>query len=85
MRVACQAQVDAQSGRPVERVRVVAQQDVGRVRSYQAFHAREVVPPAPEIDPDLTIVPHAGHCEAGSRIPGGWRHWAETRMRMWGL
>jgi len=35
--------------------------------------------------PDLTIVPHAGHCEAGSRIPGGWRHWAETRMRMWGL
>ncbi|MFN8010533.1 MAG: hypothetical protein U0P81_03930 [Holophagaceae bacterium] len=35
--------------------------------------------------PDLTVVPGAGHCEAGSRLPGGWRGWAEPRLRSWGF
>ncbi|HJV22015.1 MAG TPA: alpha/beta hydrolase, partial [Holophagaceae bacterium] len=35
--------------------------------------------------PDLTIVPGAGHCEAGSRVPGGWRAWAESRLHRWNL
>jgi pimeloyl-ACP methyl ester carboxylesterase len=35
--------------------------------------------------PDLTVVPGAGHCEAGGRVPGGWRAWAETRLLRWRL
>lgn len=35
--------------------------------------------------PDLTIVPGAGHLEAGSKVPGGWRAWADRRLRSWGL
>lgn len=35
--------------------------------------------------PDLTIVPGAGHLEAGSRVPGGWKAWADLRLRSWGL
>ena len=35
--------------------------------------------------PDLTIVSGAGHLEAGSRLPGGWKAWAELRVRRWGL
>jgi len=35
--------------------------------------------------PDLVIVPGAGHCEAGGRVPGGWRSWAEPRLAKWGL
>lgn len=35
--------------------------------------------------PDLTIVPGAGHLEAGGRVPGGWRAWADLRLRSWGL
>ncbi len=35
--------------------------------------------------PDLTVVPGAGHCEAGGRLPGGWRGWAEPRLRSWGF
>lgn len=35
--------------------------------------------------PDLTIAPGAGHCEAGGRLAGGWRGWAEPRLRSWGF
>ncbi|HJV89577.1 MAG TPA: hypothetical protein VJ623_04670 [Holophagaceae bacterium] len=35
--------------------------------------------------PDLTTVPGAGHCEAGRRVPGGWRAWAESRLHRWKL
>lgn len=35
--------------------------------------------------PDLTIVPGAGHLEAGSKVPGGWRGWADRRLRSWNL
>ncbi|MFN7957211.1 MAG: alpha/beta fold hydrolase [Holophagaceae bacterium] len=35
--------------------------------------------------PDLTVVPGADHLEAGSRLPGGWRAWADPRLRNWGL
>ncbi|HJW33554.1 MAG TPA: hypothetical protein VJ505_09350 [Holophagaceae bacterium] len=33
--------------------------------------------------PDLTVVPGAGHCEAASRVAGGWRAWAEVRLSQW--
>ncbi len=35
--------------------------------------------------PDLTVVPGAGHCQAGARLPGGWRAWAEARFARWNL
>ena len=35
--------------------------------------------------PDLTIVPGAGHCEAGNRFPGGWEAWARVRLKVWGF
>jgi alpha-beta hydrolase superfamily lysophospholipase len=35
--------------------------------------------------PDLTIVPGANHLEAGVQVPGGWRAWADLRLRRWGL
>lgn len=35
--------------------------------------------------PDLTVVHAAGHCEAGARIPGGWKGWADSRLSRWGL
>lgn len=35
--------------------------------------------------PDLTVVPGAGHCEAAGRVPGGWQAWAETRLARWNL
>ena len=35
--------------------------------------------------PDLTVVPGAGHCEAAGRLPGGWRAWAEARLVRWKL
>jgi pimeloyl-ACP methyl ester carboxylesterase len=35
--------------------------------------------------PDLVIVHGAGHCEAGGRMIGGWRNWAQERMARWGL
>jgi pimeloyl-ACP methyl ester carboxylesterase len=35
--------------------------------------------------PDLTVVPGAGHCEAASRVPGGWRAWADLRLTRWKL
>jgi len=35
--------------------------------------------------PDLTVVAGAGHCEAGGRVEGGWRGWAQARMTRWGL
>ena len=31
----------------------------------------------------LTVVPGAGHCEAGDKAPGGWAAWAEPRLRAW--
>ena len=34
--------------------------------------------------PDLTVVPGAGHCEAGNRLPGGWGGWARIRLQRWG-
>lgn len=34
---------------------------------------------------DLTRVEGAGHGQAGSRHPGGWRAWAEARLARWGL
>lgn len=35
--------------------------------------------------PDLTIVPGAGHLGAGTMVPGGWKAWADLRLRRWGL
>lgn len=35
--------------------------------------------------PDLTIAAGAGHCESAGRLPGGWRGWAEPRLRLWGF
>jgi pimeloyl-ACP methyl ester carboxylesterase len=35
--------------------------------------------------PDLTVVPGAGHCEAGNKVPGGWSGWAGPRILAWGL
>lgn len=35
--------------------------------------------------PDLTIAVGAGHCESGARLPGGWKAWAEPRLRAWGF
>jgi pimeloyl-ACP methyl ester carboxylesterase len=35
--------------------------------------------------PDLTVVPGADHLEAGAKLPGGWRAWADQRLRGWGL
>ncbi|HJU83647.1 MAG TPA: hypothetical protein VJ600_05520, partial [Holophagaceae bacterium] len=34
---------------------------------------------------DLTVVPGAGHCEAGNKVPGGWGAWARPRLQSWGL
>jgi hypothetical protein len=34
---------------------------------------------------DLTVVPGAGHLEAGLRVPGGWKTWADARLLRWGL
>lgn len=33
--------------------------------------------------PDLKVVPGAGHCEAGARVPGGWGAWAQVRVERW--
>lgn len=33
---------------------------------------------------DLTVVPGAGHMEAGARVPGGWSGWAGPRLERWG-
>ncbi len=33
--------------------------------------------------PDLTVVPGAGHCEAGNKVPGGWGAWAAPRLSVW--
>lgn len=41
------------------------------VQAIAAFH------------PDLTIVPGAGHGEAGAKLPGGWRAWAQPRLDRW--
>ena len=35
--------------------------------------------------PDLVVVPGAGHCEAGGRLPQGWSGWAHSRLARWGL
>ncbi|MBL0212068.1 MAG: hypothetical protein IPQ13_14330 [Holophagaceae bacterium] len=35
--------------------------------------------------PDLTVVRGAGHCEAGGRVQGGWKAWADARLSRWGL
>jgi len=35
--------------------------------------------------PDLTIVHDAGHCEAGGRVQGGWKSWADPRLSRWGF
>ncbi|GLH73873.1 hypothetical protein GETHLI_23750 [Geothrix limicola] len=35
--------------------------------------------------PDLTVVPGAQHLEVGARLSGGWRAWADPRLRSWGL
>ncbi len=34
--------------------------------------------------PDLTVVPGAGHLEAGERVPGGWAAWAADRLKRFG-
>ena len=34
-------------------------------------------------NPDLTIVPGAGHCQASGKLPGGWRVWAGARLAKW--
>jgi pimeloyl-ACP methyl ester carboxylesterase len=33
---------------------------------------------------DLTVVQGAGHCEAGGRVQGGWKAWADARLSRWG-
>jgi alpha-beta hydrolase superfamily lysophospholipase len=33
----------------------------------------------------LTVVAGAGHLEAGRRVAGGWRAWAEPRLHAWGF
>lgn len=33
---------------------------------------------------DLTVVPGAGHCEASTRLAGGWGGWAQARLERWG-
>jgi alpha-beta hydrolase superfamily lysophospholipase len=33
----------------------------------------------------LTVVPGASHLEAGRRVPGGWKAWADERLRAWGF
>lgn len=33
----------------------------------------------------LTVVPGAAHLEASQRVAGGWRAWAEPRLRAWGF
>lgn len=33
----------------------------------------------------LTVVPGAGHLEAGRRVPGGWAAWATAQLHSWGL
>ncbi len=35
--------------------------------------------------PDLTVVAGAGHCEAGGKVPGGWKRWADSHLACWGL
>ncbi len=35
--------------------------------------------------PDLTVVKGANHCEAGGRVAGGWRAWADVRLVRWGF
>ncbi|MDE3246894.1 MAG: hypothetical protein KGN80_12475, partial [Acidobacteriota bacterium] len=35
--------------------------------------------------PDLTVIRGAGHCEAGGRLPGGWKAWADARLEGWGF
>lgn len=35
--------------------------------------------------PDLTVIRGAGHCEAGGRLPGGWKAWADARLAGWGF
>ncbi|MBS1785123.1 MAG: hypothetical protein JST24_06820 [Acidobacteria bacterium] len=32
----------------------------------------------------LSVMPGAGHLDAGRDYPGGWRAWAEPRLRAWG-
>ncbi len=34
---------------------------------------------------DVTVVQGAGHCEASSRLPGGWAGWVRPRLQRWGL
>lgn len=33
----------------------------------------------------LSVVPGAGHLEAGRQFPGGWKRWAEGRLQAWGF
>ena len=33
----------------------------------------------------LTVVPGAAHLEAGRRVAGGWRAWADPSLRAWGF
>lgn len=33
----------------------------------------------------LTVVPGAGHLEAGRKVQGGWRAWADPQLRKWGF
>jgi hypothetical protein len=33
----------------------------------------------------LTVVPGAGHLEAARKISGGWRAWADPKLRAWGF
>lgn len=33
--------------------------------------------------PDLTVVHGTGHCEAGGRVQGGWKAWADARFLRW--
>ena len=35
--------------------------------------------------PDLTVIHGAGHCEAGGRVQGGWKTWADARLSRWGF
>ena len=54
--------------------------DADRVTPLRGVRAIAAAAGAP-----LTVVPGAGHMEAAGKLPGGWRAWAEPRLRAWGF
>ncbi|HEU4951383.1 MAG TPA: hypothetical protein VFT46_05495 [Holophagaceae bacterium] len=54
--------------------------DADRITPLRGVRAIAAAAGAP-----LTVVPGAGHMEAAGKLPGGWRAWAEPRLRAWGF